>query len=356
MLKMGCTFSKDDSDAVNKSKEIDRIIRNETKAFQEQIKLLLLGAGESGKSTVVKQMVIIHKDGFTLDDMYKYIPVVFGNILQSMSALIHAVKKLEVAYGDMEREHDARLVTDAMTSMKDEISMELGDCIKRLWNDKGIKECFKRSREFHLIDSTEYYMKNLDRIFDPDYVPNEQDILRTRVTTTGITETKFCFNDINFLMVDVGGQRTERKKWIHCFEDVTAIIFVVALSGYDQVLLEDEEMNRMHESMVLFDSICNNSWFSTTAMILFLNKKDLFQQKIEYSPLTICFPDYTGKNNFAEASVYIRRQFEDLNSHPDTKEIYAHFTCATDTRNIEVVFDAVADVITKSNMIEIGLI
>ena len=45
-------------------------------------------------------------------------------------------------------------------------------------------------------------------------------------------------------MFDVGGQRSERKKWIHCFEGVTAIIFCVALSGYDLVLAEDEEMNR----------------------------------------------------------------------------------------------------------------
>ena len=41
-------------------------------------------------------------------------------------------------------------------------------------------------------------------------------------------------------MFDVGGQRSERKKWIHCFEDVTAIIFCVAMSEYDQVLHEDE--------------------------------------------------------------------------------------------------------------------
>ena len=47
-----------------------------------------------------------------------------------------------------------------------------------------------------------------------------------------------------FRMFDVGGQRSERKKWIHCFEGVTAIIFCVALSGYDLVLAEDEEMNR----------------------------------------------------------------------------------------------------------------
>lgn len=96
-------------------------------------------------------------------------------------------------------------------------------------------------------------------------------------------------------MFDVGGQRSERKKWIHCFEGVTAIIFCVALSGYDLVLAEDEEMNRMIESMKLFDSICNSKWFVETSIILFLNKKDLFEEKIIRSPLTICFPEYTGR-------------------------------------------------------------
>ena len=95
-------------------------------------------------------------------------------------------------------------------------------------------------------------------------------------------------------MFDVGGQRSERKKWIHCFEGVTAIIFCVAMSGYDLVLAEDEEMNRMMESMKLFDSICNNKWFVETSIILFLNKKDLFEDKIRHSPLTICFPEYKG--------------------------------------------------------------
>lgn len=53
--------------------------------------------------------------------------------------------------------------------------------------------------------------------------------------------------------------------------------------------------NRMHESMKLFDSICNNKWFTDTSIILFLNKKDLFEEKIKRSPLTICYPEYAGK-------------------------------------------------------------
>ena len=50
----------------------------------------------------------------------------------------------------------------------------------------------------------------------------------------------------------------------------------------------------MNESMKLFDSICNNKWFTETSIILFLNKKDLFSDKITKSPLSLCFPDYQG--------------------------------------------------------------
>uniref|UniRef100_A0A1I7XIY0 G-protein alpha subunit n=1 Tax=Heterorhabditis bacteriophora TaxID=37862 RepID=A0A1I7XIY0_HETBA len=123
----------------------------------------------------------------------------------------------------------------------------------------------------------------------------QDDVLRTRVKTTGIVETHFTYKDLHFKMFDVGGQRSERKKWIHCFEGVTAIIFCVAMSEYDMVLAEDDEMNRMVESMKLFDSICNNKWFTETSIILFLNKKDLFEDKIKRSPLTLCFPEYQGK-------------------------------------------------------------
>lgn len=126
--------------------------------------------------------------------------------------------------------------------------------------------------------------------------------------------------------------------------------------GYDLVLAEDEEMNRMVESMKLFDSICNSKWFISTSIILFLNKKDLFEEKITRSPLTICFPEYTGPNTYEDASMYIRMKFENLNKRKDQKEIYTHFTCATDTVNIQFVFDAVTDVIIKNNLKDCGLL
>ena len=156
-------------------------------------------------------------------------------------------------------------------------------------------------------------------------------------------------------MFDVGGQRSERKKWYRCFQGVTAIIFCTALSEYDLVLEEDAEVNRMLESMKLFDSICNNKWFMDASVILFLNKKDLFAEKIERSPLTICFPEYAGEMNYEEGVSYIKTRFENLNISQREEEIYTHLTCATDTRNIQYVFQVVTDVLIKLNLTECGL-
>jgi hypothetical protein len=95
-------------------------------------------------------------------------------------------------------------------------------------------------------------------------------------------------------LVDVGGQRSERKKWIHCFQDVTAVVFCVAMSEYDLKLYEDETVNRMDESLKLFDEICNSKWFTDVAIILFLNKSDIFREKIKKIDLSVCFADYKG--------------------------------------------------------------
>jgi len=195
-----------------------------------------------------------------------------------------------------------------------------------------------------LNDSASYFFIEIDRIADNSYVPTVQDVLRSRARTTGIIETEFTVGKIKFNMVDVGGQRSERRKWLHCFTDVTAVIFVVALSEYDQKLYEDETTNRMFEALKLFKDICNTKWFVDTAIILFLNKKDLFATKIQTVSLKVCFEDYTGANTEEEASRYIEDQFLQQNENPK-KLIYVHHTCATDTKNVSVVFKAVQDII-----------
>jgi len=163
----------------------------------------------------------------------------------------------------------------------------------------------------------------------------------------------FFVDKIKFNLVDVGGQRSERRKWLHCFTDVTAVIFVAAMSEYDQKLYEDETTNRMFEALKLFKDICNAKWFVDTAIILFLNKKDLFMKKIQSVSLKVCFEDYNGGNTYEEASKYIEDQFLQQNENP-RKLIYVHQTCATDTESIQVVFKAVQDIIINRNLERTG--
>jgi guanine nucleotide-binding protein subunit alpha len=110
---------------------------------------------------------------------------------------------------------------------------------------------------------------------------------------------------LTYKLFDVGGQRSERKKWIHCFENVTALVFLVSLSEYDQMLYEDENVNRMQEALTLFDSICNSRWFIKTSIILFLNKIDLFAEKLPKSALGDYFPDFTSGSDYDAACEFI---------------------------------------------------
>ncbi|MEQ2266831.1 hypothetical protein XENORESO_019556 [Xenotaenia resolanae] len=159
-------------------------------------------------------------------------------------------------------------------------------------------------------------------------------------------------------MYDVGGQRTERRKWISCFEDVRAVLFVVALSGYDMTLMEDPSVNRLQESMKLFSSICNNVFFRSTSMILFMNKIDLFQDKILHTGrhLRLYVPQFKGVDCDVDlAARFIVAAFVSLNNMPK-KLIYHHFTTATDTSNIQVVFQVVMDTIIKENLEAVSLL
>jgi guanine nucleotide-binding protein subunit alpha len=85
------------------------------------------------------------------------------------------------------------------------------------------------------------FINDVDRLWAPDWIPSDQDVLRSRLRTTGITETIFDLGKLTYRMFDVGGQRSERKKWIHCFENVHCLLFLVAISGYDQCLVEDKD-------------------------------------------------------------------------------------------------------------------
>uniref|UniRef100_A0A915CJQ3 G-protein alpha subunit n=2 Tax=Parascaris univalens TaxID=6257 RepID=A0A915CJQ3_PARUN len=315
------------------------------------------GAGESGKSTVLKQMKIIHDNGYSPDEALQKKSMVHANAIQSIGAILNGMHELKIPLASPKNQDYARFI-QGIIARKEELgpmTKEIYTAIKQLWADKSVQVAFTRKDEYYLNDSARYFLDSLERIYDPKYIPTEQDILHTRVATMGVIEVTFTMKNKIWRVFDVGGQRSQRKKWIHCFDDAKAVIFVAALSEYDQLLSEDNATNRIQESLQLFKQVCNSRYFIETNMILFLNKKDLFMEKIgKGRSLKIAFPEYSGPETYEACSKYIEKKFFMANEVPN-KLIYCHHTCATDTQQVQFVLDSVLDTILSNKLKGCGL-
>ncbi|KAI8075830.1 guanine nucleotide binding protein, alpha subunit [Gilbertella persicaria] len=338
----------------SRSKAIDKQLKMERKKVAKEIKILLLGAGDSGKSTIIKQMRLIHASGFSKIERENFRAMIFTNLLGSMQALLESMHLLNLTLSNQENWNYITLFEDVSSasqlSIHEPYLIDYLSPLKSLWQDESIQTTFSKGHTFAFNENIKYFFDQLDRLFDPEYMPTDADIIHCRIKTTGIVETKFRNGSVIYRMFDVGGQRSERKKWIHCFDNVAAILFVAALSGYDCCLVEDKYSNQMYEAFMLFESICNSKWFVNTSIILFLNKADLFEEKVTRSRIKDYFPDYQGSpTNVDQGKEFFKTRFMNLNNNAG-KQIYVHYTVATDTRLLAHVMESVSDSILHENL------
>uniref|UniRef100_A0AAQ4NY79 G protein subunit alpha 12 n=1 Tax=Gasterosteus aculeatus aculeatus TaxID=481459 RepID=A0AAQ4NY79_GASAC len=274
-------------EARRRSREIDAMLARERRAVRRLVKILLLGAGESGKSTFLKQMRIINGQEFDKKALLDFRDTIYENILKS--------------------------------------------------------------------ESVKYFLDNLDRIGQLNFIPSKQDILFARKATKAIVEHDFVIKKIPFKMVDVGGQRSQRKTWFQCFDGITSILFMVSSSEYDQVLMEDRRTNRLVESMNIFETIVNNKLFLNVSIILFLNKTDLLVEKIRTVDIRKNFPEFRGEpRRLEDVQAFLVQSFSRKRRNRG-KPLFHHFTTAVDTENIRFVFHAVKDTILQENLKDIML-
>ncbi|KAI5474987.1 guanine nucleotide-binding protein alpha subunit [Pseudohyphozyma bogoriensis] len=365
---MGCGSSSpmDDPVAAERTAKIDAALKRDGAEMRKEVKILFPGAGESGKSTVIKQMCILNKGPYSQDERNEMKEVILSNAVQSMQAVINGFEIVEIplpAHLQIFANYLLELgenphVTDEYGDME----VDPARAIKELWAARETKD----------------YFDSIDRLSQPKYVPTEQDVLRARIKSTGIAEVKVKVNQLNYRLFDVGGQRSERKKWVHCFENVNVLIFVVAISEYNQMLYEvrltpfpshlpaltdasrldlgqDEMVSRMTESETLWDSISNSRWFKRTTIILFLNKIDIFQAKLPMYKFSDFNPDYKGPNTYADTTAFIVDRFKGFYRSAD-KPLFVHLTCATDTATLKVVLMAVSETILAESLNSMGLI
>ncbi|KAJ4461121.1 putative Guanine nucleotide-binding protein alpha-1 subunit [Paratrimastix pyriformis] len=326
---MGCGQSTESNneDGVLKqqSSQIDEALRKERLADQQEQKLILLGAGESGKSTIFKQLKLIHGGGYSARERESFKVIIFSNCIQSMKAMLLAAERFRIPIVVEENKPRCQRIMSLLSA--DEFNADIAQDMHALWQDPGIQATFARKSEFQLHDNCQYFFNQILQLGAPDYSPTIDDVLHSRVQTSGIREMPFTFGGLRF--------RGHGPDLLH-----------VPL----RVLVEDETTNRMQESLLLFEELCNCKWFRDTSIILFLNKLDLFIDKIKAgADLRVCFPEYRGGNNIDAAKAFIRDRFVELNQS-ENKQIYPHETCATDTQNIKFVFDAVKDIILQINL------
>ncbi|KAG8222881.1 hypothetical protein J437_LFUL003526 [Ladona fulva] len=347
MLTCSCClrfkYSPEEIEQRHKSQQIDRMIERERQSFRRQVKLLLLGAGESGKSTFLKQMRIIHGMRFEPEAVKEYQQTIYQNLVRGMRVLVDARDKLGIPwqYESNSEAGEVVLRTDPNTISEPVPFARLSPLLQALWDDSGIRTAFQRRSEYQLSDSVEYFLDNLHRISRLDWVPSNQDILHARRATKGVVECVIPIRGVPFRFVDVGGQRSQRRKWF-------------------------QRTNRLEESRNVFDTIVNHLAFGNVSVILFLNKTDLLIAKVRsgHTDIRSHFPQFTGDpRDPTDVQTFILSLFSSVvrrrrrstgiggrEGEERTQPLFHHFTTAVDTENIKVVFGAVRDTILRRNL------
>ena len=148
-----CFISEIEKENHRINKEIERQIKKDRLSNKKELKLLILGTGESGKSTFIKQMRILHGSGYTDDDKRLFIKLVYNDIFLAVHSMMDAMEDLEIPYEHKINEEHSRLIYSIDYEKLKCLEQAHLAAIKSIWNDPGIKQVYARRREYQLIES-----------------------------------------------------------------------------------------------------------------------------------------------------------------------------------------------------------
>lgn len=273
------------------SKLIDKEIKKEIAVVGTVCKILILGAADSGKSTFLKQIMFLYGNGLANEDYMKsFCHVLRENALQGMQILLAAMKRMDGSLPEAVIEFARQLESSAELDQTSAVLIDRifkNDKVKLLLDQQGDNLNIPGGKQ-----GANYYFANCVRFAATAYIPTKEDVLMARKKTSCVSETFFDINNHKFSFVDVGGQRSERKNWLSVFQSTTAIIYLCSIADYDLILEESPDTNRFAESLRLWKSITAYKVFKDTPFILFLNKSDLFEEKIKRVPLSDYFENF----------------------------------------------------------------
>jgi GTPase SAR1 family protein len=266
------------------------------------------------------------------------------NVIGDIKTLIDALKRSGQSVAS-ELSNAVDLVSGLQLN-EDELLPDVAREISSLWNDPITKVIYQEANSIGLGDNAAFFLDNVARIAAPNYVPTDEDILKSRIRTTGIASLNFLIDQVKTELVDVGGQKSERARWQRCFQNVSFLMFVVSLSDFDQCMFEDEAVPRTKDSMDLFGSIANSAIFESKQIFLVLNKVDIFKKKLAATPdkFKNAYPGFAGNaSNPDEAIAHVKQSFvARLNADRSADAwVEAIPCCAMDPQSIRELFQKI---------------
>ncbi|KAH8116185.1 G-alpha-domain-containing protein [Phellopilus nigrolimitatus] len=247
--------------------------------------------------------------------------------------------------------------------LQDEPTAVLHECrhdLMDLWRNPAVKEVL-RKRKIRLEEQPGFFLNDLGRIAAPNYMPSDDDVLKARLKTVGVSEYKFEMetaagkeSGTEWRIIDVGGSRSQRPTWVPFFDDVDAIIFLAPISGFDQVLAEDKSVNRLEDSVLLWKMICSNKLLANVELVLFLNKCDILDRKLKTGvSLAKYVRSFQSRSNDVETvQKYFRAKFAAIQREysPKPRKFYGFCTSVTEITTTSGILASVRDMVVREHL------
>eukprot|EP00924_Labyrinthula_sp_SR-Ha-C_P005355 maker-scaffold_1-snap-gene-29.45-mRNA-1 protein AED:0.00 eAED:0.00 QI:143/1/1/1/1/1/2/108/380 len=369
---MGQCYGKSVTAAEVKNRAIDQHMEQDEQLQSRILKVLMLGAGESGKSTLFRQLKVLFTENkeFTPQELSHFSTAISANVISGAQSLI-----TEAEHYSQLKSTKGKTAAAAIKSWDPKKPVHENDVniLLDFWKDDTVQDIWEHNEQLQVPDSFSYYMEenNLKRLAQDGYKPTFNDILRVRIRTTGVVIQRVDIDGAQFELHDVGGQRNERRKWLHHFDQVTTVLFVAALSEYNQVLFEDYNYSRQQESLDIFKELLRNPNFSKTPFLLFLNKDDLFRQKLIKYPFKVTEGahrrnvDFKGQEldmskqyacdgsdkeynkAYGDAIEYLKNLYRSQRQNEREQDIIIHVTTSLNSANVEHIMKACKEIILR---------
>jgi len=345
---------------------------------QSIMKILLLGAGETGKSTILKQLQMLYQQ--ELDGKF-YRNWLVRNAIASTKGLVQIAKdQAEKGNGKPVDEEAAKIVDEVDEGQPPD--QEAIDAISKLWESGVLEDAFKENTAnpvTWLPDHALYYIGQIKTFCDPKFVPTHSQMLLTRSLTVGVNNVAFSDDvdgaylmahcpvaaqmlgseeigtacKLNWEVIDVGGQRGERRKWMNTLTDALGLIFTFGLSEYAQVLYEDPDTIRMQESLDLFDKWANHQDFARKPVVIAFTKKDIYFKNFDLIKFQKFFTDFvptaTGTQEIAQEGIdFIEKKVKGL-LKDKRKKVESFRINTTDKDDFFDMLEGLKEIVAKHN-------